>query len=337
MIRAISIALLAGLLLFSSCGDNSKTAKPETKDSVAVPVAPELSAINKELEKKPNDPDLYFKRAKYYLAAKSFDAGLTDIHRAMNIDSSKTEYYLTLSDLYFATNQSGDAKNTLEKCIALDPKNVDALLKLAELYLYVRKSDKSIEYINQALRIDKYNAKAYFMKGMNFKDLKDTSKAISSMQTAVEQDQQYYDAYMQLGILTAAINNKLAIDYYKNAIRIQPKSAEAWYGLGKFYQDIGDWDNATGTYITLLKMQNNENAFYNLGVINLLEKKEYNQALEYFTGAININPKYTEAYYGRGLCYQALGDMHKASVEFQSCLSLNPEYAPAKAALAKAK
>ena len=57
---------------------------------------------------------------------------------------------------------------------------------------------------------------------MKYKDLGDTAKAISSMQTAVEQDQQYYNAYMQLGILCAAQRNKLAVDYYKNALKVIP-------------------------------------------------------------------------------------------------------------------
>jgi len=194
----------------------------------------------------------------------------------------------------------------------------------------VKKNEKSIEYINDALKIDQYNSKAYFMKGMNMKELKDTARAISSMQTAVEQDPEYYNAYMQLGLLCAAQKNKLAIDYYKNAIRIQPKSAEAWYALGLYYQQSGDYNNAIGTYVTLLKFDNNKNAFYNLGVIYLLYSKDYNKSQAYFTGAIDIDPKYAEAYYGRGVCYEKLNDPKKAIADFTACLTLDPAFQPAK-------
>jgi tetratricopeptide (TPR) repeat protein len=337
MIRTIASAFLISLLILASCGDTVKTTDPSQTDSVTSSVSPELKAINAEILSDPNNADLYHKRAQFHLENKTFEEGLADMVRAVNIDSTKAAYYLTLSDLYFSVNSSGNAKKALEKCIAIDPKNMDAILKLAELYLYVSKNDKSIEYINQALKIDKYNAKAYFMKGMNYKDLKDTAMAISSMQTAVEQDQQYYNAYMQLGILCAEKKNKLAVDYYKNAIRIQPKSVEAWYALGKYYQDVEDWNNAIGTYKTLLSFNNNRNAMYNMGVIYLLGTKEYNKALEYFTGAINIDPKYTAAYYGRGLCYQAMKDPKKAMAEFQACLSVQPDYEPAKKALQEMK
>jgi tetratricopeptide (TPR) repeat protein len=338
MKKIIIIAFFISTLFFSACGNDKKTESASTSDSTNAYSAPaELKAINAEILASPGNPELYHKRAKYYLDNKLFDEGLADMVRVLNLDSTKCDYYITLSDLYFAVNKTGNAKAALEKCVSIDDKNMDAILKLAELYLYVRKSDKSIEYINKALKIDQYNAKAYFMKGMNYKDLKDTAMAISSMQTAVEQDQQYYNAFMQLGILCASKNNKLAVDYYKNALRIQPKSAEAWYGLGKYYQDNEDWNNAIGAYTTLLSFDNNKNAFYNLGVINLMAVKQYNKALEYFTGAINIDPKYAEAYFGRGITYQTMGDNKKAALDFQSCLSINPEYQPARNALNKLK
>jgi tetratricopeptide (TPR) repeat protein len=338
MIKKIIIAFFISILFFASCGNNNKQEPVKNTDtSAAASVPEELKSINAEILSNSSSPDLYHKRAKYYLKNGLIEEGLADMTRVLNLDSTKCDYYLTLSDLYFSANKSGAARSAIEKCIKLDEKNVDGLLKLAELYLYVNKNDKSIEYINRVLKIDQYNAKAYFMKGMNYKDLKDTAKAISSMQTAVEQDQQYYNAYMQLGILNAAQYNKLAVDYYKNALRIQPKSSEAWYGLGKFYQDIGDWNNAIGTYTALLQFENNKNALYNMGVIYLVGSKAYNKAVEYFTAAINADPKYTEAYYGRGVAYQTMGDKKKASIDFQSCIAINPQFQPAITALSKVK
>lgn len=155
------------------------------------------------------------------------------------------------------------------------------------------------------------------------------------MQTAVEQDKMYYNAYMQLGILCAAQNNKLAADYYKNAIRIQPKSVEAWYGLAKYYQDVEDFKNAMETYNSLLKFDNNKNAKYNLGVIYFLNLKDYKNAILYYTDAINTDPKYVEAYYARGICYEAMKDKNKALADYQACLSINPDFEQVKIALQK--
>lgn len=326
--------LSVSIVILTSCAHNNNVTETKKTDSTAQNTPEELKKLNSQLLAQPTNADLYHRRAKYYFNAKDFQKGMVDIMQALKIDSTKAEYYSTLSDLYFVANQTGKTKIALEKCIALDDKNADAMVKLAELYLYVRKNELSMKYINMALKVNQYNAKAYFMKGMNYKELKDTTRAISSMQTAVEQDQQYYNAYIQLGILCAAKNNSLAVLYYKNAIRIQPTSTEAWYNLGKFFQDTKDLDNALETYTKLLQIdKGNKNALFNMGVINFAYLKKYELAINNFSDAIKIEPKFVQAYYGRGICYQAKGDIKLAAIDFQACLDINPKYEPAQTAL----
>lgn len=323
------------LLFFStfflgSCGDADKNKQATTTDTASTKISDALKKLNAAITADPHSAEALHERAKYYLQAKDYQSSYMDMMQVLSIDSSKVPYFLTLSDVYFFTNKTSGSKRALEKAIELDDKNIDALLKLAELYLYVSKSEKSIEYINKALKIDQYNAKAYFMKGMNYKDLKDTARAISSMQTAVEQDQNYYHAYMQLGILCAAKKNPMAVQYYKNAVRIMPNSSEAWYAIGKYYQDTGDWENAITTYNALIAAgTQNKYASYNLGVIYLVNLKKYQLAVDHFTTAIQADPNYVEAYYGRGVSYHALKDEKQAIDNYQQCLHINPDYKPA--------
>ncbi len=337
-IRSILYLLSAvSAISILSCGTHETVTETKKADSASQPHisgTEELKQLNAQLLSQPNNSDLYYQRAKYYYSKKDFGAGLSDMMSAVKIDSTKAEYFLTISDIYFVANQTGKAKTALEKCISLDDKNADAMLKLAELYLYVGNYEQSMKFINTALKIDQYNSKAYFMKGMNYKEMKDTAKAISSMQTAVEQDQQYYNAYIQLGILCAAKKNSLAVQYYKNAIRIQAKSNEAWYNLGKYYQDMKDWNNALETYTSLIQIdQNSKNAHYNMGVIYLINLKKYDSAISHFAEAIKLDSKYVQAYYGRGVCYQTKGDVKLAAIDFQACLDINPKFEPAHAAL----
>ncbi len=330
----IKYVCFVSLVLFTACGNGGKPTETKPTDTVSVKTPEELKQLNTQLLANPGNADLLNKRAKYYVSKNDFNSGMEDIRKALQIDSTKSDYYLTLSTIYFMTNQTGNSKTALEKCIKLDNKNVEAMMKLAELYLYVRKNEKSIEYINMALKIDKYNAKGYFMKGMNFKEMRDTAKAISSMQTAVEQDQRYYNAYIQLGLLCAAKHNALASQYYKNALAINPKSTEAWYDLGKYYQDEGDWNHALDSYSSLLKVDAGyKYAHYNMGVIYFLGLKKNTEAIEHYTAAIKIEPQYVEAYYARGMVYKQMGNTKKAIADFEACSAIAPNYEPALIAL----
>jgi tetratricopeptide (TPR) repeat protein len=330
-IRILLLSLLSAMLVLASCGSDSGSNDTANKLDTSKIYPPDLQKINKEIAADPTRTDLYHKRAKYYLDHKNFDAGFEDMKKVLTRDSSKAEYFVTLSDLYFMTNQTGNAKAALEKCISLDNKNVDAMLKLAEIYFFVKKHEKCFEYIDMALKVDKYNSKAYFMKGMNYKDLKDTAKAISSMQTAVEQDQTFYNAYMQLGLLTAAKKDPIALQYYGNALRIQPNSAETWYAIGKFDQDVENWDKAIQAYKNLLKIDpKNKNAWFNLGAIDLADKtKISSNTLASFSKAIEIDPAYVDAYYGRAVAHQMMGDKEAAITDYRACLSINSQYQPA--------
>lgn len=322
------------ILALNSCSNNKTNPLATSTDSSSTAIPADLQELNAKLQSEPNNAELYFARANYYLKAQKFQEGLSDAIAAVSIDSSKAPYYITLSDLYFVTNKTSNTKAALEKCLKLDDKNVEAMLKLAELYLYVRKHEESMKYINMALKQDQYNAKAYFMKGMNYKELKDTAKAISSMQTAVEQDQQYYLAYMQLGLLCAATHNPLAAQYYKNASKISPTSQEAWYSLGKYYQDEMAFENALEAYNTLIRIDPKYiNAYYNMGAIYLIHQKKYDAAINSFTTAITLSPKYVQAYYSRGVSYQTKGDVKKAKADFQACIDLDPRFEPAHDAL----
>lgn len=335
---ALSVFSFFAMLSFAACSNDPAKTEIKTNDSAAAKISPALAKLNEQIAADPNNPDLYHKRAQFYLNDRSFEEGFEDMRKVMLLDSTKTAYFITLSDLYFVTNQTGASKATLEKCLQLDDKNVEAMLKLAELHFYVKQHDKSLEYINKALQVDKYNSKAYFMRGMNYKELKDTAKAISSMQTAVEQDQRFYNAYMQLGLLNAAQKRPIAVDYYKNALRVQPNSTETWYNIGKYYQDVENWEKAEEAYNVLLQIDSkNKNANYNLGVINMVGKKDYKKALGYYTDALKTDPVYLEAYYARGVCYQTIGDKKSAAADFNTCLAINPKFEEAAIALKQIK
>ncbi len=335
---SIFVFSFVSLCAFSACSSDPGKTEIKTNDSAAAKMPAALVKLNDQINADPENTDLYHKRAQYFLSERKFEDGFDDMREVMKRDSTKPAYFITLSDLYFVTNQTGASKATLEKCLQLDDKNVEAMLKLAELHFYVKQHDKSLEYINSALKIDKYNSKGYFMRGMNYKELKDTAKAISSMQTAVEQDQRFYTAYMQLGILNAAQKRPIAVDYYKNALRIQPNSIETWYDIGKYYQDMENWPKAEEAYGVLLQIDaKNKNGNYNMGVINMAAKKDYKKALTYFTDALKTDPVYLEAYYARGVCYQTMGDKKNAAADFNACLTINPQFEPALAGLQQVK
>lgn len=319
------------ILLISACknsADKETEALNARADSLSIKLnSPELKAINKQLLEDPNNAELYNKRAQIYISIRQFNEASFDVKRAIQLDSTKAGYYITLVDVYYSLNNTRLAKEMLEHIEKRFPDNTEGLLKLAELYYLVRQYQKAIDYTNKALKIDPNLARAYFLKGSIYRETGDTTSALSSLETATEQDNKYEDAFFDIGVIYAAQKNPVALEYYENVIRINPYNDNVLYARAKLLQDLGRTDEAIREYETILsKNKACSNCNYNLGAIYLNIKKNNEKALDYFTKAIESDPEYAEAYFARGYTYSRMNDKEKARADYNACLKLRPNY-----------
>jgi len=309
---------------FSSCGNGEGDKLPVATNDSITPA--DIRAINDKINTDRGNVDLYFQRAKAYFSHNDYSNAVNDMKIVLNFDSTKSNYYIFLSDLYFSQNQTRDTRDMLRKAIALDSTNSEALTKYSQLFYLLKQYDTATIFINRSLHFNNSSSVAHFQKGMILKEWGDTAKAISSFQSAVEFNQQYYDAYMQLGLLHSVKKNPVAPGFFSNALNIDPKSIEARYGKAKFFQDVSDYENALKEYNSILDISpENQEVAFNIGGILFVQKK-YNEALEKYELTIKRDANFFRGYYGRGRCYEALGEINKAKEDYKRCLALNPQF-----------
>ena len=88
---------------------------------------------------------------------------------------------------------------------------------------------------------------------------------------------------------------------------------------------------ALETYQNILTVEpNHADALHNVGYINLVEKKSYQDALTLFTKAIQADTNFLEAYFNRGITYEKLNDPQKAKQDFKKVLEIQPNHKLAK-------
>ena len=286
-----------------------------------------MDELNLRIRQNINDGDLYLERSLIFEAGGDFQSAMADVDRALNINPEKAGYFVRQGELFLKTGSYNQAESSLIKASQIDRENLSSRLKLAEYYYYNRRFKEGMRYVNEALRIDMYNAEAYFLKGIIHENSGDTDLAISSYQTCVEQDPDYFEAYFQLGMIFASKRNPLAIEYYNNAIRIRPGETQSYYNKGLICQETGDYNQALLTYSELLKIDPNyKEAHFNMGYVNMFFLREYKQGAIHFTRAIDASPDYYQAYYNRGYCYELLGDIQRAAIDYKNALQIKPDY-----------
>jgi tetratricopeptide (TPR) repeat protein len=325
MKRTHFLILLAAffMVMAMSCNNNSGTKANDQNDTIPVG----LRTLNEKISDEPQNPLFHYERAKWLAANGRYNAALTDIGFAVDKDTTNTDYFVTLGDVYLGLAKFQNAENAYLKAIKNNPKNTEAILQLAKYHLVFKNYDQTLLLSAQALKEKPNSAKAYYLAAFSFMEKGDTVKALRNFLKSTELDQNYFDAYIRLAILYTKKQPKLAEGYFKTAIQINPKHLHAKYLLALLYQNNNQLDKAVVTYEEILAADPHyKTAMFNLGYINMAEKLEFNKAITYFNQAIGEDDRYAEAFLNRGYCYEMLKDFGNAKADYEMVLKLIPNY-----------
>jgi tetratricopeptide (TPR) repeat protein len=296
-----------------------------------------VKELSNQIEREPDNAEWYYQRAVVYFTDKYLDRALSDIEDALLIDAQNPLYYFTKARILYAMNKTMLAAKAYENAITLKPDYEEAMMKLADLYYVVKEHQKSINLINAVVAKNPTRAEAYALKGDNLRELKDTTKAIAAYQKAIEADDRNYDAALQLGLIFAERKNQVAKEYFTTALRINPRSSEAYFGRAYFFQQSKQYKLALADYKKAVDIDAaNDKAYYNVGLINYAVQ-QYSEALRSWDRAIQINNNNIDAYYMRGLVYEMQGDKSEAILNYEYALQVNENYSLAKEALQRVK
>ena len=98
------------------------------------------------------------------------------------------------------------------------------------------------------------------------------------------------------------------------------KHAEAYYNRGNVYDDKGDFDNAIKYYTKAIQLQSDyTGAYYNRG--NAYRAKvELDKAIADYTEVLKLRPKVAEYYYTRGEAWLLAKDWEEAKTDLTAAL-----------------
>ncbi len=336
---AATIVVAAGIFFSREAIFSGKKNGGETVDSLAMieKLTPEIGELSAAIKKSPENAGLYYARANAYFDYGNLKYAMLDYQKAYTMDSTNASHALGLSDCLFEVNNADGAIGILLEFLRHDPNNIDITLNLGIDYFLLPKPQyqKALDAFNGVLKLDVQNADAYFYKGMIYKESGDTAKAISNFQTTVETDPDYYDAYMQLGTIYSAKKDPVAIKYFDNAITVNDTSTEAHYAKAKFYQDNGKIADAIDYYKKIIERSPQDaDAIYNLATIyfgiDSIEK-----AYRFYDLCTKQAPAKAMGYYGKGLCAEELKKYDEAVSFYTQALNLNPDLKDAEERLQK--
>ncbi|MBK9706017.1 MAG: tetratricopeptide repeat protein [Acidobacteria bacterium] len=272
------------------------------------------------------------------------------------------EAYGNLGKIHSAQNASGKAVSALEAAALYRPDSPQGLIDLAIAYFVAGQYEKTFDPLNRAIALNPQNADAHHMLGKTWFMRGEFAKAAAELETALKLAPRDYDVGYTLGLAylkqrqiapARQIYNRMlrqlgdrpelhisfgrafremvfleeAIDEFKKAIALDPKSSSAHYYLGLTYllkDGTSRLDDAAEEFrIALNSNPDDYFANYYLGIIHLMERR-MEQAVILLEKASRLRPENPDPYFHLGQAYLTL-DKHDRAIEvLKKSIALTP-------------
>lgn len=137
---------------------------------------------------------------------------------------------------------------------------------------------------------------------MCYEKTKDLKQAMASYKRCLQVEANHFGACIHLANLLANLGEgQRAAKYFKHALKIDPESLNAHFGLGKALQQFSDDKEAPVPHFqeVLKRQPDHQKTLTQLGIL-YLEREEYEKSAECLKKAVEVNRQYPPALVAMG-------------------------------------
>jgi tetratricopeptide (TPR) repeat protein len=207
------------------------------------------------------------------------------------------------------------------------------LSELAETYTFAPAPnyDKAIDYTNRAEKLDGSNADVFLTRGdaLLAKDPVNATPAIEAYKKAAAVDPKSARANVRIGkVYMAGKNATEALTFYNLAIKIESNFAPAYAAKGEAWYQLGKFDSASANYAKYLALNPDCYAKYRYAAF-LYKSGEFDKAIEQGDQVIGCDSNLVIVIYrimGRAYLEKKTPDYAKALVYFNLFLKKQAQF-----------
>jgi len=303
-----------------------------------------ISSINKGIGFDKNNANLYYEKAKLIMDIEQDNTkAIKLLDKAIMLDDKNGEFYFYRGIYSQLDGKVSKAISNYEYALSLDYKNQGLYRNYTNLLVNNNLSlKKALELINKAIELSPDIGANYQTKGNVLLMLIEPDKACNNYSKAIKngyklpneindalcKTNKSKDKYILLGdILFSMKKHPNAIKSYNIGIKNEKDSTRFYLNRGYSYYKIKKYDKAEQDYLQALKLSNPEidKLYDNLSLL-YYEQEEFEQAIEYSTKRIELDPNNHVPYIDRGLCYRKIKKYTKAEMDFNKSLEIKPDF-----------
>ncbi len=260
---------------------------------------------------------IYFQRGLAYYDKLQYDKAIADFTETIRLTPAAASGYVGRGAAYLAKDESHRAIADFNEALNLEPGQAFAHLQRGVAYHRIGEADKALEDYSEVIKLTPRDPAPYVNRGIVY--------------------------YTKKGLYDAAISD------FTKSLELNPKEVNALINRGITYRQRGETDEAIADFTEALRqgLQTADvlrlanlgergkspelartadqvaHAYYQRGMA-LMDKQDYNSALNDFNMTMRINPKEPRAYLGRGAANLKKGDLKQAVSDFDEAIKLAP-------------
>ena len=183
--------------------------------------------------------------AKNYFAINKLGNALKYSKLSVKLDSTKTDYYLLLADVFIQARENDSAAVVLEKILAIDSTDINTYYKLARIYETTRPLE-AIKIYDRLINIIGLDWNVLLRVAELYEKLGYKEKAAESVEGLLEIDPSNV-ALQKLAIDFYVRNgyNEKALEMLDEMIEVMPDDLEAREKRAQIYISQNDWEKAS--------------------------------------------------------------------------------------------
>lgn len=292
------------------------------KENMAGLYAVAAKDFDKAIVFNPKYTDAYIANGKNNLSMRKIAEAQENFDKAYQLDSKNQDVVSQLMSLSFNNHQFQKAIDLAQKCSNCD--NVSHIFGLS--YYNLEDYGKAEKYLMDALSKNEKDAEAAYTLGRTYLELEEEKKAIAPFEKAVALEPTRSQWQYELGLLYFSQND------FKNSLKYFDLAATNGYNrTSDFYENYGfaqiytgDAENGIKTLNIVMERKPNNKELLNNIAHAFYDTKKYNDALDYFTKILNLNPQDATTLYMAGMTFQKLGQKEKGEKICDKAISMDP-------------
>jgi tetratricopeptide (TPR) repeat protein len=176
----------------------------------------------------------------------------------------------------------------------------------------------------QILQSNPSDTSALANRGVGFRITGEYDRAIADFSAAVRLDPRGAGLYVERGLAYEAKGEHLlAITDFNEAIGRNPALVQAHFGRAMAYEATGQIEPSAADLGNAMRLDRNMVGALHMQRGNELRTaRQYDKAVLAFDRAIDVNPNWPLAYFGRGASFDDQGDAARAAADYQRCIEL---------------